>query len=257
MGGALNGMALYGGMIPYGGTFLTFSDYMRASIRLAAMMGIQVVYVFTHDSIGLGEDGPTHQPVEQLAALRAIPNLTVIRPCDAAETGMAWLVALERKNSPTALALTRQSVPTLDRRVYASADHLRRGAYVLADLSDGSPGKPELILIASGSEVPLIIEAGGRLAEEGRRIRLVSFPSWELFEEQPETYRRQVLPPEIKARVAVEAGVRQGWDRWVGEHGFVVCMDRYGASAPYEELYRQFGFTAEKVLEAARTQLGA
>jgi len=252
MGAALNGMALYGGMIPYAGTFLTFSDYMRPSLRLAAMMGIRVIYVYTHDSIGLGEDGPTHQPVEHLAALRTIPNLTVIRPCDATETGIAWLVALERKNSPTALALTRQSVPTLDRSRFAPAENLRRGAYVLADLPGGAASQPELILIASGSEVALIVEAGQRLAEQGRRVRLVSFPSWELFEEQPEAYRRQVFPPEVSARVAVEAGVRHGWDRWAGDRGRIVSLDRFGASAPFEELYRRFGLTAEKVLEAAQ-----
>lgn len=252
MGAILSGMALHRGLIPYGGTFLVFSDYMRPAIRLAAMMGLHVIYVFTHDSIGLGEDGPTHQPIEHLTALRAIPNLTVIRPADANETREAWLFALNHKEGPTALALTRQAVPTLDRRELASAQGLLRGAYVLADLGRG---KPEVILMASGSEVAIVLEAGKRLAAQGRGVRLVSFPSWELFARQPAAYQRKVLPPEISARVAVEAGRSLGWERWVGERGIVIGIERFGASAPYQELYRQFGLTPEAVVRAARKLL--
>jgi transketolase len=248
MGAAMNGMALHGGIIPYGGTFLVFSDYLRPAIRLAAMMKQRVIYVFTHDSIGLGEDGPTHQPIEQLAALRSIPDLAVIRPADANEVAVAWLTALERKDGPTALALTRQSVPTLDRSRFASAEGLRRGAYVLADL--GSK-RPEIILMASGSEVELIIEAGSKLADEGLSVRLVSFPCWRLFEQQPESYRDEVLLPDVSARVAIEAGSTQGWHRWVGDRGAVIGLDHFGASAPYQELYEHFGLTVNKILEAA------
>ncbi len=251
MGAIMNGVALHGGLIPYGGTFLVFSDYMRPAIRLAALMEQRVIYVFTHDSIGLGEDGPTHQPIEQLAALRSIPGLTVIRPADANEVGIAWLVALEREG-PTALVLTRQAVPTLDRNRFGSAEGLRKGAYVLADLGEGSP---EVILMASGSEVSLILEAGEALHTEGMRVRLVSFPSWQLFSAQPRAYRESVLPPGIRARVAVEAGVPMGWERWVGDAGVVVGIQRFGASAPYQEIYRQFGLTAEHIIEEARHSL--
>ena len=252
MGGSLSGIALHGGIIPYGGTFLLFSDYMRPPIRLAAMMGVRVIYVFSHDSIGLGEDGPTHQPIEHLASLRAIPNLVVLRPADANETTVAWLQALERTEGPTALALTRQAVPTLDRRRYAPADGLRRGAYVLADQVRGHP---QIILMASGSEVELILAAGETLAAEGLSVRLVSFPSWELFEAQPESYRHSVFPPTVRARVAVEAGVSQGWDRWVGDGGAVVSLERFGASAPYQEIYRNLGFTPERIAATARQVL--
>jgi transketolase len=252
MGGILSGLSLHGGIIPFGGTFLIFSDYMRPAIRLASMMGIRVIYIFSHDSIGLGEDGPTHQPVEHLAALRAIPNLAVVRPADANETVVAWLTALERRSGPTALALTRQAVPTLDRTRFAPADGLRRGAYVLADLGDGTP---EVILMASGSEVELIMGAGEALAADGLTVRLVSFPSWELFEAATEAYRQQVLPPGIHARVAVEAGIAQGWSRWVGEVGEIVSLERYGASAPYKDLFRQFGFTTDAVVAAAKRSL--
>lgn len=248
MGSVLSGLALHGGLIPYGGTFLVFSDYMRPAIRLAAMMGQRVIYVFTHDSIGLGEDGPTHQPIEHLSALRAIPNLTVIRPADANEVGVAWQAALERTTGPTALALTRQAVPTLDRDHFASAEGTRKGAYVLADLGEG---KPQLILIASGSEVSLIIEAGERLVEKGHSVRLISFPSWELFSEQPIEYQEQVLSPNIPARVAIEAGVTQGWERWVGNDGAVIGIDRFGASAPYREIYQHLGLTVERIIEEA------
>jgi transketolase len=225
---------------------------MRPAIRLASMMGIRVIYVFSHDSIGLGEDGPTHQPVEHLAALRAIPNLVVLRPADANETAVAWLTAIERRSGPTALALTRQAVPTLDRTQFASADGLRQGAYVLADLGDGPP---QLVLMASGSEVELIVAAGEALAAEGVPVRLVSFPSWELFEAGSAEYRDLVLPPALRARVAVEAGIAQGWSLWVGEAGVVVSLERFGASAPYKELFRHLGFTKEAVIAAARRSL--
>jgi transketolase len=249
MGAILSGMALEGGLIPYGGTFLIFSDYMRPSIRLASLMGLRVIYVFTHDSIGLGEDGPTHQPIEHLAALRAMPNLTVIRPADANETREAWLLAVSRTSGPTALALTRQSVPTLDRTRFASAAGTRKGAYVLADLGRG---KLKAILMGSGSEVTILLEAGERLAKDGLAVRLVSFPSWELFAAQSAAYRDSVLLPEVRARVAIEAGVPQGWDRWVGPEGVVLGLDHYGASAPYQDLYRHFGLTADAVIRAVR-----
>jgi len=253
MGGILNGMALHGGLIPYGGTFLVFSDYMRPAIRLAALMHLKVIYVFTHDSIGLGEDGPTHQPVEQLAALRAIPNLTILRPCDAAETAEAWRFALSHQNGPVALALTRQGVPVLDRSVFAPAAGLQRGAYVLAD---SAKGKTDLLLIASGSEVHIAIEAAAKLQQKGISSRLVSMPSWELFDKQSESYCRDVFPPEIKARMAIEAGRTQGWWRYLGEKGDVVGLDHFGASAPYKVLYEKFGITADRVVEKALKLLG-
>ena len=252
MGGILNGLALYGGLIPYGGTFLIFSDYMRPSIRLAALMAQRVIYVFTHDSIGLGEDGPTHQPIEQLPALRAIPNLSVIRPGDANETARAWLAALRQSSGPTALALTRQKVPTLDRKQFASADGLYKGAYVLGDLGDG---RPEIILMASGSELGLIVEAGELLAAAGMRVRLVSFPSWELFENQTADYRSEVLPPAVRARIAVEAAAPQGWEKYTGSAGMVIGLDRFGASAPYQEIYANLGLTAERVADQAKELL--
>lgn len=252
MGAILNGIALYGGLIPFGGTFLVFSDYLRPSIRLAAMMRQRVVYIFTHDSIGLGEDGPTHQPVEHLAALRVIPHLTVIRPADANEAAIAWLAALENTSGPTVLALSRQAVPTFDRGKYAPAEGLRRGAYVMVDLGDGDP---QVILMASGSEVSLIVAAGEELVAEGVAVRLVSFPSWELFNDQTEDYRREVMPPHIKARVAIEAGSTQGWHRWVGEGGAVIGIDRFGASAPYKVLYDHLGLTVEHVVEKAQQML--
>lgn len=246
MGGLLNGMALYGGLIPYGGTFLIFSDYMKPSIRLAALMHQRVIYVFTHDSVGLGEDGPTHQPIEHLPGLRAIPNLTVIRPGDANETAYAWLAALQHSTGPTALALSRQRVPTLD---LAAAEGLMSGAYVLADLGEGAP---EVILMASGSELGLIVEAGEMLAAEQIPVRLVSFPSWELFQEQSDEYRREVLPPEVRARVAIEAASPFGWERWVGDDGIIIGLDRFGASAPYEEIYQNLGLTSKRIVEQAQ-----
>ncbi|HZQ05092.1 MAG TPA: transketolase [Anaerolineae bacterium] len=252
MGAAANGMALHGGIIPFTATFFTFSDYMRPAIRLAALSEQHVIFVFTHDSIALGEDGPTHQPVEHLAALRAIPQLSLIRPGDANETAEAWRVAVE-SSKPTALVFTRQNVPVLDRSQYASAEGLRRGAYIL---SDAPNGKPDIILIASGSEVPLIAEAQKKLAEENIQARVVSMPSWDLFEAQPKEYRDSVLPPHIKARLAVEAGVAQGWERYVGEAGDVIAMHRFGASAPYQVLFEKFGFTPDNVVAHAKRLLG-
>ncbi|MFZ0496870.1 MAG: transketolase [Methylocella sp.] len=244
MGAILNGLAAHGGALPFGATFLIFSDYMRPPIRLAALMGLHVIYVFTHDSIALGQDGPTHQPVEQLAGLRAVPGLTVIRPGDANETAVAWRVALEAGNHPVALVLTRQNVPTLDRARFAPADGLRRGAYVLADAPNG---RPDAILIASGSEVGLIVEARQKLQDQKVLARVVSMPSWELFDAQPQNYRDQVLLPSIHARLAVEAGASQGWHRYVGDRGDVLGVDRFGASAPGDVMMREYGFTVENV----------
>ena len=248
MGAILNGLAAHGGTIPFGSTFLTFSDYMRPPIRLAALMGIQVVYVFTHDSLALGEDGPTHQAVEQVASLRAIPQLMVIRPADANETAVAWRVAIETRDRPVALILTRQHVPTLNRSEFASEDGLRRGAYILADAPQGNP---HLILIASGSEVGLIVAAREALQEQHIAVRLVSMPSWELFEIQSRDYRDSVLPPSVHARLAVEAGVTQGWHRYVGDQGDVIGVDRFGASAPGPVVMREYGFTVEHVCRRA------
>jgi transketolase len=268
MGATLTGISLNGGLIPYGGTFLTFSDYMRPAIRLAALSEVQVIYVFTHDSIGLGEDGPTHQPVEHVAALRAIPHLFVIRPADPAEVSEAWRIAILRRHAPTALALTRQKVGVIDRTRFASAEGLRRGGYTLAEAeatgrqavarpseraqSDAAGITPELILIATGSEVSLALEAREKLQAEGIPTRVVSLPCTELFEEQPENYRNEVLPPAVTARLAIEAGVRQGWDRYVGPQGDVICLDRFGASAPGDVVLRELGFNVENVLKHAR-----
>jgi len=248
MGSIMNGLAVHGGTLPFGATFLVFSDYMRPPMRLAALMGLHVVYVFTHDSIALGEDGSTHQPVEQLASLRAIPRLTVIRPGDANETAVAWRVALTTRDRPVALVLTRQAVPTLDRTLYADADGLQNGAYILAD--DPS-GKPDLIIMASGSEIGLVVAARQQLMEKKVRVRIVSMPSWELFEAQSQAYRDTVLPPAVKGRLAVEAGVSQGWHRYVGSCGDVLTVDRFGASAPGEVMMREYGFTVENVCRRA------
>jgi transketolase len=253
MGAILNGLS-HCKVRPYGATFLVFSDYMRPSIRLAALMEIPVVYVFTHDSIGVGEDGPTHQPVEQLAALRAIPGLVVIRPSDANETAEAWRMAMELHHGPTALALSRQNLPTLDRTKYAPADGLRRGAYVLADADSGDP---EVLLLASGSEVALCLEAYERLTAEGVRARLVSVPSWELFERQDQKYREGVLPPAVVARVAVEQALGQGWEKYVGIGGAIVGMETFGASAPIKDVQKHFGFTVDQVVAAAKAQIEA
>ncbi len=248
MGAIANGLAVHGGIIPFTATFFTFSDYMRPAIRLAALMEQGVIFVFTHDSLALGEDGATHQPVEQLASLRAIPNLLVIRPGDANETATAWRVAIETRNRPVALVLTRQDVPTLDRTQFAPADGLRRGAYVLADAPES---KPNLILIATGSEVGLIVTARQRLQEQRIAVRLVSMPSWELFEAQSQEYRDAVLPPSAHARLAVEAGVTQGWHRYIGDRGDVIGVDHFGASAPGPIVMREYGFSVENVCQRA------
>jgi len=256
MGSTMTGISLNGGLIPFGGTFLTFSDYMRPAIRLAALSEVQVIYVFTHDSVGLGEDGPTHQPIEHLAALRAIPHLFVIRPADSAEVSEAWRIAILRRHGPTALALTRQKVPVIDRQRFAKADGLRRGAYVLAESENaGGTTTPRLILIATGSEVSLALEAREKLQGEGVPTRVVSMPCWELFEEQPKEYRDQVLLPSVTARLAIEAGVCQGWDRYVGLGGDVVCLDRFGGSGPGEVALRELGFNVDNVLKHARALL--
>jgi transketolase len=248
MGSIANGLAVHGGIIPFTATFFTFSDYMRPPIRLAALMKQGVIFVFTHDSIALGEDGSTHQPIEQLASLRAIPNLLVIRPCDANETAVAWRVAIETRDQPVALVLTRQDVPTLDRKQFAAAEGLRRGAYVLADVPNG---KPEIILIATGSEVGLIAAAREKLQIQKIPVRLVSMPSWELFDAQSSSYRDSVLPPSTRARLAVEAGATQGWCKYVGDQGDVIGIDRFGASAPGEVMMREFGFTVDNVYKHA------
>ena len=254
MGSIVNGLAAHGGLVPYASTFLVFADYMRPPIRLAAVMSLHTIYVFTHDSIALGEDGTTHQPVEQLASLRAIPGLIVIRPADANETAAAWRVAMNSLDAPVALVLTRQSVPTLDRTDLADATGLSQGAYILADAPDGNP---DLILIASGSEVALILEAREQLLAKGIQVRAVSMPSWELFESQSAQYRAQVLPPSVTARLAVEAGVSQGWHRYVGPAGDILAIDRFGASAPGETMMREFGFTAANVCARASALISA
>jgi transketolase len=248
MGAILNGLAAHGGTVPFGATFLIFSDYMRPPMRLAALMGLHVIYVFTHDSIALGEDGSTHQPVEQLASLRSVPRLNVIRPADANETAIAWRVALETRDRPVALILTRQDVPTLDRAQFAAADGLRSGGYVLIDAPGG---KPELILIATGSEVALIVAAREKLLARNIALRIVSLPSWALFDAQPQEYRDAVLPPSVGARLAVETGVPQGWHRYVGDRGDVLGVERFGASAPGDVMLREYGFTVDSVCARA------
>lgn len=251
MGSILNGLSHTPGLIPFGGTFLIFSDYMRPPIRLAAMMGLAPVYVFTHDSVGLGEDGPTHQPVEQLAALRAIPNLTVIRPCDANETAQAWRAALENRRGPSALVLTRQGLPVLDRNLYGAAEGVLRGGYVLAR----EDGPLKVILIASGSEVTLALEARSILQVEGIGVRVVSLPCWELFDAQTPAYREEVLPSGSALRVAIEAGIGMGWERYVGSSGTIVCMTGFGASAPGDTLMKKFGFTADQLVARIKPSL--
>ena len=252
MGAILNGIALHGGTRPYGGTFLIFSDYMRPALRLAALMDISPLYVWTHDSIGLGEDGPTHQPIEHLWALRAIPGLDVIRPADANETVVAWRKALESTDRPTALALTRQNVPVLDREVHAPAEGAAQGGYVLAEAEGGTP---EAIVIATGSEVSLALEARAELERAGTPTRVVSMPCVEWFEEQSEEYREQVLPSSVRARVSVEAGIAMGWRSYVGDAGVSVSLEHFGASAPYQTLYEKFGITSEAVVAAVRDSL--
>jgi transketolase len=275
MGATLTGMSLNGGLIPYGGTFMTFSDYMRPSIRLACLSEVQVIYVFTHDSVGLGEDGPTHQPIEHLAALRAIPHLFVVRPADVHEVREAWRLAILRRDAPTALALTRQKVPLIDRKVHASAEGLRKGGYILAEasragsdevstgsdeVSTGSGSDrvvPAMILIATGSEVSLALEARDQLQKDGVPTRVVSMPCIELFAQQSREYRDEILPLKDTRRLAIEAGVRQGWDRWVGPEGDVICLDRFGASAPGEVALKKLGFNVDNVVKRARALLKA
>jgi transketolase len=251
MGSIMNGIAVGGMITPYGGTFFTFSDYMRPAIRLAALSRYPSIFVFTHDSIGLGEDGPTHQAVEHLASLRAMPGLVVLRPADANETASAWRFALEYRDGPTVLALTRQKVPVLDQAKYASSRSLYRGAYVLVSAAD-----PKVILLASGSEVHVALKAYDRLTQEGIPGRVVSMPSWELFEAQSGSYRQEVLPASVRARVAVEAGVRTGWERYIGDRGRFIGMDSFGASAPADALFEGFGITSDRVYAAAREVLG-
>jgi len=253
MGSIVNGITYHGGFIPFGATFLVFSDYMRPAIRLSALSDLHSIWIFTHDSIGVGEDGPTHQPVEHLASLRAIPNLSVIRPADANETREAWISAMENKHTPTALILSRQNLPTIDRSLYAPAENLHKGAYILSDFGDGSP---QVILMASGSEVGLALQSAAVLADEGIRTRVVSFPSWDLFEKQPDSYQAEVFPVDIKVRVAVEAGVSMGWRKWIGDQGDVVTVDKYGASAPASTIFSEYGFSVENVVMKVKNLLG-
>jgi transketolase len=248
MGSIVNGLALHKGVIPYGSTFMVFSDYMRPAVRLSAIMEQPSIWVFTHDSIGVGEDGPTHQPVEHLAALRAIPDLIVMRPADANETAASWRIALESKNRPVAMALTRQNLPILDQTVYPSADEgVAHGAYILVD----TEGEPDIILIGTGSELSLVLDAEKKLKEKGIKARVVSMPCWKLFDDQDDEYKNKVLPPSVKARLAVEAGVTQGWCKYVGLDGDVLGVDHYGASAPGGTVFKQFGFTVANVVSRA------
>jgi transketolase len=249
MAAVMTGMALHEGLLPYGATFLSFSDYMRPSIRLAALSKAHVIYIWTHDSIALGEDGPTHQPVEQLAGLRAMPNMMILRPSDASETVEAWRVALKHRSGPVGLVLTRQKLPVLDRTVLASASQLARGAYILVD-AGGLP--PDVILIATGSEVSLALEAHRQLADEGIRSRVVSMPCWELFDQQPQSYRDTVLPPTVRARVSIEAAAPFGWERYVGLEGAIIGVTDFGASAPGPVVMAEFGFTPERLVETAK-----
>ena len=254
MGSTMNGMALYGSVIPFGGTFQTFSDYMRPAIRLAALSHIRVLFVFTHDSIGLGEDGPTHQSVEHLAALRAIPNLALVRPCDAHETREAWRAALLRDSGPTAFALSRQKVALIDRKKFADAKGLHKGAYVLAEAEDkkGGAADPRLIIIATGSEVGLAMESRERLNRSGTPTRVVSMPCWEFFDEQSAKYKESVLPKNVTARLAIEAGVSLGWSKYIGDTGDTLTVDKFGASAPAEDVFRDYGFTVDNVIRKSK-----
>ena len=248
MAAMLNGMYLYGGVIPYGATFMVFADYLRPAIRLASISHIKPIYVFTHDSIGLGEDGPTHQPVEHLASLRAIPGLVVIRPADANETSYAWKAALEHKGGPVAIALTRQKINIIDRNKYASAEGLEKGAYIIKD----SEGKPDVILLASGSEVDMTIKAAEKLDGEGIKARVVSFPSWELFEAQSAEYKESVLPKDVKARLSIEPGVKQGWEKYIGDYGDCLSIEGFGASAPLEVIFDKYGFSVDNIIAKAK-----
>jgi transketolase len=252
MGSIASGMALHGGIIPYTATFLVFYDYMRPPVRLAALMGIRVIYIYTHDSIGVGEDGPTHQPIEQFVGLRSVPNLVMIRPADATETVEAWKAAIERRNGPTALILTRQNLPILDRNKLASASGLKQGAYILWEKT----ANPDVIIIGTGSEVHIALEAGKLLDEKGVSARIVSMPSWEMFDAQPENYRNSILPPSIRARISVEAGTTLGWERYIGLDGIAIGVDRFGASAPMKEVYKNLGLTAQHVVNESLKLLG-
>jgi len=247
MASILNGMALYGGVIPYGGTFLVFSDYMRPAIRLASLSGIRVIYVFTHDSVGLGEDGPTHQPIEHIVSIRAIPKVLDIRPADANETVKAWEIAIEHKGSPVALFLTRQKIPVIDRTKYEDSDNLKMGAYIIRDVGND----PDIILIAAGSEVGIAIEAAEKLVDLDIQARVVSFPSWSLFEKQSADYKEKIFPSSVKARVSIEAGVKQGWEKYVGPHGDSISIEKFGASAPYQIIFENYGFTVENIIATA------
>jgi len=246
MGAAMNGMALHGGIIPFGGTFLVFSDYVKPSIRIAALSKIPSIFVFTHDSIGLGEDGPTHQPIEHLASMRATPNVNVFRPADANETAYCWKAAIENDEGPSLLVLTRQNLPTLDRNKYGSVSGVEKGAYILKEASNKNP---ELLILSTGSEVEIALSAAEELEKKEISTRVVSMPSWELFEAQPQSYRDEVLPPKVKSRISIEAGSEMGWHKWVGSEGAVIGLNRFGESAPYEEVYEHLGLTAEKVVE--------
>ena len=251
MGAVLNGMSIYGGIIPFGATFLIFSDYMRPAIRLAALMKQKIIYVFTHDSIGLGEDGPTHQPIEQIASLRAIPNLVVLRPADANETVEAWKFALNHKDGPVALILTRQKVDVIDRNKFAPASGLNKGAYIIKD----SVQNTDLLLIATGSEVALSLKAAEMLEEDGKKVRVISFPSWEIFEQQDDDYKKQIFPENIKSRISVEMGIGLGWGKYIGNNGKSLCIETFGASAPDNILYENFGFTVKTLVEKAKSVL--
>jgi transketolase len=247
MGAVANGMSLHGGIIPYTGTFLIFYDYMRPPVRLAALMGIRVIYIFTHDSVGLGEDGPTHQPIEQLMGLREVPDLVTIRPSDANETAEAWKVAMERRYGPTALVLSRQDLPVLDRAELSPASGVWRGAYILWEAATA----PDVIVIGTGSEVHIALEAGKVLQEKGVNARVVSMPSWELFDAQSQDYRKEVLPPDVRARISIEAGIPKGWERYVGLDGVVIGISRFGASAPANVVYEKLGLTVQHVVDEA------
>jgi transketolase len=251
MGSIVNGMALHGGVIPYSATFLVFSDYMRPPIRLAALMGLRVIFIFTHDSIGLGEDGPTHQPVEHLLALRSIPNLTVFRPADTTETAEAWRSALLNQAGPTALILSRQNLPIFDRKELAASKETQKGGYVLWESSN----EPEIILISTGSEVHIALQSGKQLASEGFQVRVVSMPSWEAFDKQPDSYKHSVLPDHVRSRVAIEAAIPLGWEHYVGLDGTIIGLNHFGASAPAEILYQKFGLDVENVILQAKKLL--
>lgn len=249
MGSIVNGFAYHGGFVPYGATFLVFSDYMRPAVRISALSQLHSIWIYTHDSIGVGEDGPTHQPVEHITSLRAIPNLSVIRPSDANEVREAWISAMESKDVPTALILSRQNLPTIDRTEFTGAELLHKGAYTLADIGEG---KPEIILMASGSEVQLILDSANALVEEGIASRVISFPSWDLFEKQTDVYKEKVFSPEIEVRLAVEAGIGMGWKKYVGDKGGIISIEQYGASAPAKKIFKEYGFSVQNVVDKAK-----